>query len=252
MPRPTLAAVLALAGFGLLSPPTPARAREIVIDDFSFATPGFYPFVQTVPTGNAGNGPGPEHTPTVIGGVREVSASFSSVVTPGVDRMSIDIPKAGGGVFEFASTAGSQAAAFLAYGTQATGGPDLGLNLDPTKDAFHVDVAASDRTTNADPLYVSIQLIGANGTKFDTILTAVTAPGVINTPVNRVNDPTILKDVDSVGFLIFSASPGLDFRLNGITLTSDTTVAPEPAGAAVVLAVAGGTLLARRRRLSRD
>jgi hypothetical protein len=155
MPRRTfIAATVALAGLASLSPG--ARAAEIVIDDLSFATPGFYPFVQTVPAGNAGKGPGPEHTLDVIGGVREVSASFSSAVTPGVDRMSIDIPKAGGGVFEFESTAGSQTAAFLAYGTQATGGPDLGVTLDPDRDAFHVDVAACDRTTAADPLYVSI------------------------------------------------------------------------------------------------
>jgi MYXO-CTERM domain-containing protein len=78
----------------------------------------------------------------------------------------------------------------------------------------------------------------------------VTAPGVIDIPVNRVNDPTVLKDIDSVGFLIYSVGPRLDFRLNGITLTSDTMVAPEPMGAAWALAGVGAALLARRRRRS--
>lgn len=144
----------------------------------------------------------------VIGGVRRVSVTVTSLQIPDLDTVTADILP-GLGVFDYASSNGADGRVDLTY--DAGGG---GLNADLSKEkAIVVDVAETD--SSAVPYTVSVKLSDASGRSVDSTQ-SVSSPGPRQLQFLLTSFKTLnLRNVRSIALGINPGRAG-DFQLNQV------------------------------------
>jgi len=110
--------------------------------------------------------------PGVIGGVRRVTVTVTSLQIPDLDTVTADILP-GVGVFDYSSTNGADGRVDLTYDGGDARGAGLNLNLS-AESAILVDIAEAD--TSAVPYTVSVKLADGSGRSAETTQNIV-SPG---------------------------------------------------------------------------
>jgi hypothetical protein len=230
--KSVFAATVALTIGGAVATAAPV----IVIDDFSAAKSGLYPYTQSTVGAFATPGVDAPITGTISSG-RVVVSELLTADEPGLDEVTVRVFPSGKGVFDYASSVGASGRAALVYGNFQNVFAPLNLAI-PDGSMLKIDLVAYDQ-----PAGGSLQITGQlenTPVGLDTTTVSVTSPGAqsVYIPLDSIS-PAIRANVTNI-VVGFTASTAVDFRVDKISI-----VIPEPSAAITLGPVA---LMAMRRR----